>query len=83
MPTAWMVRIVIWTLVAIRPSYRLLFFCAGILAGITYLAMAFNGGWLERLLWLAASEAILLGVGVPIVALRKWMRARSSDDASD
>jgi type IV secretory pathway VirB3-like protein len=75
---AWVVRIIIWTLVAIRPSYRLLFFCAGILAGITYLALAFNGG-LERLVWLAVSEAILLGVGIPIVALRKWMRARSSE----
>jgi hypothetical protein len=76
--TAWIVRIVIWTLVAFRPSYRLLLFCAGILAGITFLALAFNGG-LERLLWLAVSEAILLGVGIPIVALRKWMRARSSE----
>jgi hypothetical protein len=40
--------------------------------------LAFNGG-LERLLWLAVSEAILLGVGIPIVALRKWVRARSSE----
>ena len=80
MPTAWIIRIAIWALVAVRPSYRLLLVFAGILAGVAYSAAVFSGDWARITLGLAMSEAILLGVGVPIVAVRKWLKARHAAD---
>ncbi len=76
--TAWIVRIVIWVLVAIRPSYRLLLFCVGLIGGVGYWNAVFNGTWAQTTIAFALAAAIILVVGVPIIAFRKWLAARKA-----
>jgi thiol:disulfide interchange protein len=73
--------ILAWVVAVIRPSYVMLFaFGAAVIAFSipAFLTTATNEQRLAYGIALAINLGILYGVGVPIVALRLWMRSRRS-----
>jgi len=70
-----------WIVAIVRPSYVMLFaFGAAVIAFATpaLLSTSTNEERIVIGIAIAINLAILYGVGVPIVALRLWMRSRKS-----
>ena len=76
-----LLMILAWTVAIVRPSYVLLFAFGAAAVAFTipaFLATSDNEQRIGLAIAVAINLAILYGVGVPIVALRLWMRSRKS-----
>ena len=74
-----LLMILAWIVAIVRPSYVLLFAFGAAAVAFTvpaFLATTDNQQRLGLAIAVAINLAVLYGVGVPIVALRLWMRSR-------
>lgn len=81
-----LVMIMAWVVAIIRPSYVWLFAFGAALIALSipaFLGTTSNEQRIAYAIAIGINLAILYGVGVPIVALRQWMRSRKSSAEQD